>query len=86
MILSSRGAAAFKRSEFAIINTDNPGQHVYTRVFSLCCQFTSLWADDLPVERILTLEDRDGLQMDLRIEYEYDAQVTMDLSARSDPS
>jgi vacuolar protein sorting-associated protein 13A/C len=41
---------AFKRSEFAIINTDNP--------------------DDLPVEDIMPIEDKDGLKMNLRLHYE----------------
>jgi len=40
----------FKRSEFAIINTDNP--------------------DDLPVEDIMPIEDKDGLKMNLRLHYE----------------
>lgn len=40
----------FKRSEFAIVNTDNP--------------------DDLPIEEVLPMQDREGLKVDLQIRYE----------------
>lgn len=46
----THGLAAYKRSEFAIINTDNP--------------------DDMPIEDIMPMEDKDGLKLTLRLHYE----------------
>jgi vacuolar protein sorting-associated protein 13A/C len=59
---------AFKRSEFAIINTDNPGTSPPEKWHKMI-RLTDGLKEDLPVEDILPLQDKEGLELRLRINY-----------------
>lgn len=65
---------AFKRSEFAIINTDNPGEldllQPSGNAMRSTASLTGSIPDDLPIEDQMPVEDKDGLQLSLRLHYE----------------